>query len=304
VARKPTGEVYLTPPLFPTEELIVATPPADQLSARGQRLAERPRSVNTGEVQLTFITPEQEDDAIPRSQRVGFGRYVKLKQYDPFGDHPMEGLDEADLKWITPTTLRNWIFPGYGSKARTRVKNLALNAYEYRIVIRSRDPSYVSNAGHARVLGDEKPNYERIMAAERGGDHVLEKKIETMTVHSEKMRTSQAMVRQLIKRTNAPGRAHENAGNMVELLANAWLEFETMMDVAQIVNKWTDDERHLADTSVLHYLTQGPQYQRVKNWRTMLNLANAYLNGRIVLFGERITSANELLAGDTEPKSA
>ena len=224
-----------------------------------------------------------------------------------FGDIPTDDaappMPEEDKKWINPLYLRNKLFVGKESTSPNRVYNIVLNPYEYRLIIRARDPIHIRNEAIVKTIGFDRPNEEVLARAERSGKHTLEGKIESMSTHLGNLEWSGEMLSRLMRRAWAPGRAHETDANLVELYANAWREFENMLDVVHVAERWTDSERDRADTAFLYNLTQGDQVHRVRQWRSMLSLAQAYVNTRSARFGEKIEWAQETLSASKNPIS-
>ncbi len=68
-----------------------------------------------------------------------------------------------------------------------------------------------------------------------------------------------------------------------------------MLDVVHLQRDWTDEQRKRAEGTLIHYLTQGSQRDRVGHWWAMIDLANNYLGARVHIFKSRITKTERLI---------
>lgn len=239
--------------------------------------------------------PLSEIEAQPRPSpepKVAFGRFVKPEMYDMFGEYDFAEINDQEKAWLTPRRIHENLFNRRYDDPCV-VDRLALNGYEYKIIARS--PEHLAETAFSTTLAADDVTEDRLAAAERSGLHVLESKQEAMIEHVQKLNLSKADIQKLSNLARQPGYAHVNQETMKLLINNAWTEFKTMLEVVHIQRKWTDDQRHKAETSLIHYLTQGAQTQRVKHWKTMLSLANAYLSSRISVFQNRVDSIGQIL---------
>lgn len=265
-----------------------------------------PEQVALNGVQLDLITELALQDVPARktsrnANRAAFARYVGPENFDVFNEHDFSTMPEADKRWINPAYLRSFLYPDKDVKSPNRVSNINVNPFEFRLIIRARDPIHIRNAAYNRVQGFDDPTDEVRGKAERGGIHTLEAKIEAMTQHRNNLGESEELLARLARRTRYPGLAHETDQNLRLLYANLWNEIENIMNVAQVAAGWTDEERDRADTSLLFYLTQGPSARRVKHFKEMISLATAYVRARKKLTGTRITAAAGFVAENPPP---
>lgn len=144
-------------------------------------------------------------------------------------------------------------------------------------------------------MGYERPTEQKRTQAEMRGNSTIQQKLVGMTNHIGNLEQSNGMLKQLVHLSLAPGYAHTTDAKLIELYANAWNEFENIIDVVHIVEKWTDEQRDRADPSFLRYLTKDDQIMRVHQWKSMILLARRYVTHRIYLFTDREDKAKELL---------
>lgn len=219
------------------------------------------------------------------SKMVAFGGYVKPEMYDIFGNYNLVDLSEAEKDWMTADRLRAIVFDT-DKKQKMCVDGIALNAYEYNLIVRS--PKHLGMFATAHTLRDNDLNDELIAKSNRAPIHIFEQKLEDMTTHYQSMKQQKLYLRELYKEATMPGYAHKTPERMKQLTSSAWNEFTTILDVAHIQREWDDEKRHKAEASLANYLTHGSQRERVKNWKQMITLADNYVVARVVLFDNRI----------------
>lgn len=227
-------------------------------------------------------------------RRAAFGRYVGPEHFDLFGDYDLKNIPKEDRGWITPNFLDDNLITAR-KDAPNVVSGIALNTYEYNLLIRARNPKYLRNKVVTASMGYERPTEQKRTQAEMRGNSTIQQKLVGMTNHIGNLEQSNGMLKQLVHLSLAPGYAHTTDAKLIELYANAWNEFENIIDVVHIVEKWTDEQRDRADPSFLRYLTKDDQIMRVHQWKSMILLARRYVTHRIYLFTDREDKAKELL---------
>ncbi len=244
--------------------------------------------------------PGLEMDPIVESTRtplVAFGKFVKPEMYDVFGEYDLGTLTPAEKAWVDPNKLAPILFDP-PKEAELVVDRVALNPYEYRLILRS--PQGLARTALSGVLGDNDLDNERIEASKRGRTHALEAKHEAMSEHVGKLQERRKDMKELLREAKTPGYAHKTEERMKELTSAAWLEFKTIIDVIHVQRGWDDEKRKRAETAVVNYLTQGSQRERVGHWWEMIQLADNYLGARIHVFRDRVKKAQELIAKSSE----
>ncbi len=224
--------------------------------------------------------------------RAAFGRFLKPEQYDVFGDYDISTLTEAEKAWLTPANLASNLF-GRPSEAKSVVNRIALNGYEYKLV--SRSPKKLAETAVTNTLASDDVNQDLLDRSERSGRHALEGKLVRMNEHAEAMRARRDSVRELKRRAEMPGRAHKSDAYMRQLFNDAFTEFKTILEAVHIQRRWSDEQRHKVEASLLNYLTQGDQRTRTQHWKKMLDLAVNYLDIRIGLFTRKSQESQVLI---------
>lgn len=227
-----------------------------------------------------------------REPNVAFGRFVKPQMYDVFGEYDLSAVTEEEKDWLKPEQIGQIIFAPERS-ARFTVDDICLNAYEHGLL--ARYPHRLAETAEQRSLKDNDLDDEVIATSKRAQIHSLEAKYESMTVHKAKLFEQRGLIKELAKEAKYPGYAHKSPERMKELTSAAWVEFKTMLDVVHIQRGWDDEKRHRAEATLVHYLTQGSQRDRVAHWQAMIDLADNYLGARNYLFKNRITKTERLL---------
>lgn len=225
-------------------------------------------------------------------QRVAFGRYVKPEMYDIFGEHDLEGLSETEKSWMSAEKLRELVLSPQRDD-KFLVDGVLLNTFEYNLIVRS--PLSLGKFASARVLHDNDLDNDRVEASKRAPIHVLEQKIAGMQVHGDKLAAQKIMLRELEKEVETPGYAHKTPERMSQLIAAAWNEFTIILDVIHLQRGWDDRKRQRAESTLINYLTQGGQRQRVSNWDKTLTVADNYLVQRTLLFKRKLQIAQDEL---------
>lgn len=231
-------------------------------------------------------------DTAGEPKRVAFGRYVKPEMYDVFGDYDLGDVTDNEKQWMTAENLGLSLFEQDSAVPYT-VRGVALNTTEYGLL--ARHPKRLAEAAEQKSLKDKDLDDEVIATAKRAEIHALENKLEVMMAHSAKLAEQRRLIKELSSEARKPGFAHKSPERMKELISAAWIEFTGMLDVVHVQRGWDDDKRKRAETTLIHYLTQGSQRGRVANWQAMIGLADGYLGARLNLFGTRTRETAELL---------
>lgn len=243
------------------------------------------------------ITPEK-----PEGKRVAFGRYLKRWQYDMLGGHNITYLTESEKKWMTPSRIARELFVqqkrGQNYPDGLYVDGILLNQYEYSLIPRS--PEALGKASLSKTIGDNDVSQEVVKRAERSRVHTFESKLEALSDHGEKLKLRKDDIIKLQRAAAKPGYSTQTAEDMKQLIAGAWNEFTNILDVLQIKRSWTQEQRDVAGGALLNFLTQGSQNNRVRNWRTMLELSRSYLAARTNIIDNRIKTTQALLATYTK----
>jgi hypothetical protein len=238
--------------------------------------------------------PEQEGqiEHAKREPNVAFGGFVKPEMYDVFGEYDLSGVTDEEKAWLQPGQIGEIIFAPKRT-ARFTVDDICLNAYEHGLL--ARYPHRLAETAEQRTLKDNDLDDEIIATSKRAEIHVLENKHEAMSGHRTKLVEQRSLIKELAKEARTPGFAHKSPARMKELTSAAWLEFKNMLDVVHLQREWTDEQRTRAEATLIHYLTQGSQRDRVGHWQSMIELANNYLGARMHLFRSRITKTERLI---------
>lgn len=235
---------------------------------------------------------EQEETEQPQPKLVAFGRYVKTEQYDLFGDYNLDDLTDEQKQWMNAGKLQGIIF-NPPNDAPLVVDKIALNPYEYNLVVRS--PYHLGKFATARSLNDKDLSDEVVSTGKRAAEHAFEQKQEGMTDHLDKLKDRRFDIRELKKEIKTPGFAHKSPERMQHLAGVVWGEFITILDVAHVQRGWDDNTRKEAQAALINYLTTGNQRDRISKWYQMTELAENYISGRIVLFSNRIKAVKREL---------
>ncbi|MBA3758352.1 hypothetical protein H0X10_01850 [Candidatus Saccharibacteria bacterium] len=227
-----------------------------------------------------------------REPNVAFGRFVKPEMYDVFGDYNLGEVTEAEKDWLTPEQIGEIIFAP-PKTARFTVDSIALNTYEHGLL--ARFPHRIIETAEQRTIKDNDLDDELIATSKRAQIHALESKHESMNVHKAKLLEQRGLIKELTKEARTPGFAHKSPQRMKELTSAAWIEFKAMLDVVHLQRDWNDDQRNRAEATLIHYLTQGSQRERVGHWWAMIDLADNYLGARLHIFKGRISKTDTLL---------
>ena len=255
-----------------------------------------PQPKDSQEPQL-FTLPEEVQAKRPL---VAFGRFVKPQMYDVFGEYQLEGVTESEKEWMLAANIAPRLFNPNGvyneddQGRELAVDNVAFNAYEYNLVVRS--PKHLGRFATARTLKDKDIDEEVLAAGERAADHALLQKYEAMVTHKAKLQEQRSLLKELHKEAHAPGFAHKTEEKMKQLTSAAWNEFTTILDVLHVQRGWDDQKRQRAEAAMIATLTQGSQRDRVKNWKSLIELAGSYLGARIHIFTSRIESVDQRLS--------
>ena len=231
-------------------------------------------------------------DLPKKSKLVAFGGFVKPNIYDIFGDFNLDDVTESEKEWMTASNLFRLLLVNT-REYRFAVDEVPLNAFEYNLIARS--PSHLARFATANVLNDNDLDDEKISASKRAPVHVLGQKIEGMQHHVDKLNEQNTLLESLRREIGMPGYAHKTKEEMRQLIAVAWNELAIIMDVLRLQRGWDDKKHQRAKSTLLYYLTQGSQRERVSHWRAITFVANQYLNKRIKVFETKITQSQEEL---------
>lgn len=237
-------------------------------------------------------SPEQTKDPM-----VAFGRFVKTEIYDVFGEMNFGNLTDADKQMVRPSVVGPQLFNApFRHRGQVAVDKLALNPLEYKIM--ARWPRALGQAAITQTLGANDLSDARLEAAWRARLHVFADKRDAMTEHVGKMVERRSNINRLRRAVHAQGFARERLSNMKWLIAEAWQEGETILDVLHVQQAWDDEKRKQASTALVHYLTTGAQQTRISHWKDFTALTDSYLGARITLFKNRIFLVNQALPDD------
>lgn len=228
-----------------------------------------------------------------RAPMVAFGKFVKPEMYDVFGEYDLGDVTDAEKAWMTPQNLAEALFSPPKDGDMVVDRQLALNPYEYKIVLRS--PTSLGETALSTALGANDLDDERVATGKRARIHALEAKQDVMSGHLSKLKERRQDVKELKREARAPGYAHKSAERMKELTSVVWLELRTILDVVHVQRGWDDATRKRAEAAMINHLTQGSQRYRVKNWQSMIDLTDSYLGARIHIFRDRIKKAQDLI---------
>lgn len=229
-----------------------------------------------------------------RGNIVAFGGFVKPTQYDPAGEHDLSKVSSAERAWMTEEQIAKALFTPPKDETALVVDNIALNPYEYGLVVRY--PRALARKAVAHVLGDNDLDQDRLAASKRGVLHFFEVKRDPMAEHLAKLQLARRDVRSLLREEKNPGFAHKSPEWMIEHIGATWSEFQIMLDVLRVQRGWDDAKAVRSQAAFISYLTQGPQRTRVSHWKGMTELASNYLGARIHLFGSRLKVVDEKIA--------
>lgn len=236
-----------------------------------------------------FESPQNEPN-------VAFGKFVKPEMYDIFGDYDLSTLTDAEKEWMTSEQLEPILF-NPSKDADLIVRNISFNAYEFKLM--GRNPRGLAATAMSGAISDNDLTEERLAAGARGAVHILEQKRNAMTLHLDKMVGSRGAIKELKKEARTPGYAHIPEARMKSLLNIAWQEFTTILDVVHLQRQWGDEQRSRAEGTLINYLTQGSQRDRVGHWQKMINLADNYLGARTSVFRNRLSHVSKELESRT-----
>jgi len=229
-----------------------------------------------------------------KDPKVAFGGFVKPEMYDIFGEHDLNSVMDAEKQWMQPEKLEV-ILHSPPLDAKNVVDGVSLTSKEHQVLLRARDPEKIAEVAFSGVTKNGDIDDELLAAANRSEVHILEGKRMAMVDYREKLLERRTNIRVLQKEVRAPGFAHKTSIEMRGLINDAWQEFTNMLEVVHIQRGWDDETRERAETTLMHYLTQGSSRDRVGHWNQMLALASVYLSRRQKLFHRRIQSANGAL---------
>lgn len=235
-------------------------------------------------------------EEVARQKLVAFGGFVKAEIYDVFSEYDLSDLTKEEKQWVSADKFREVLF-GAQKSSHLSVDNVTFNSYEYSLVVRN--PEALGRTAVSRTLGANDIDDERMAASKRAQTHVLGGKAEQMQDHLTKMRQRRADIKELQKEVRTPGYAHKTPDRMKELIGETWLELNIILDVLHVKRGWDDNQRTRAEAAVIHYLTQGPQRDRVSHWSSMLSLVDNYLGARINIFSNRVRKTERILEAES-----
>ncbi len=247
------------------------------------------------------VQPELE--GMPQSpanpnRKYAFGGFIKAEIYDVFGELPTDELTQAEKDWFTPRRLEQICLVSHEDKQvyneRERFAGVLLSAYERTALLYA--PENLGNRALARTLNaSTEVDEEAIERSKRSSVHAIERKVEGMKAHTESLTTRRSDIIELHKEARAPGYAHKPKERMQQLFSASWQELLNLVDILQEKRGYDDEQKQKLLASAVNYLTTGPQKDRVKNWKELLEFQIRYLNARVGIFERRIKVSESVL---------
>lgn len=234
----------------------------------------------------------------PARKKVAFGRYLKRAIHDVAGERNPSLISESERDTMRPENIAPVIYRN--SKKRNEqegyyVDDILLNQVEYRMLPRS--PKHVATSTHARTMGevDLREDDDVLARADRSIGHVFERMKPLMEDHLVSLVTSYGDLDRLSKLVKTPGFAHETPEELERLISVAWNEFNNLVHVVGVQQKWDQEQLFVAETALVASFTEGAQNKRVKAFADQLRFAKRYLRSRVYLYENRLGKTESYL---------
>lgn len=258
-------------------------------------------------IELTEHAPVISNVDAADAVRVAFGRYLKPNFY--VDDPTFESLSESDKHWFSPTQIERALFrPPTNTPMTVRIDpgdwrspKLSLNHEEFKMV--GRFPEKLAEGVMRQVLAAGDVDEVRVEKAQRGRLHAIIGKQQDTQAHLDKMLERKDQYAVFAAKAHAAGWAHLRSYEMQELFNLCSQELTTIMDIFQIREGWTDEDRERRYAGMMYYLTQGDQRTRVDHWEKTIGTVRRYLASRIRLFENHLTLNQEWLNKQPIPAS-
>lgn len=240
-------------------------------------------------------------EARPHADRYSFGGFLKSEIYDIFGDLPVQELTQTEIAWFSPQKLA-LITMQEARQSRLRdprrFDGVLLSPVERKLLVFS--PAHLGRRALDVTLSSRDIDEELVQSSRRSSMHAVENGLGKMQSWHDELLTRRSDVIELHGEARSPGYAHKRKERMHQLFSVSWTEMLNLADTLQEMKGYSDDKKARLLASAVTYLTTGPQSDRVRHWKKLLEFQKTYFDARIGIFDRQITRAQKQLDASTE----